>query len=220
MLNSMVKGTRGAMSVAVGLGLLVVALAADAAAFRTRFDPQFSTTFNGDFGVNLWWQGTAFITVPDACVTPLGSCSAGVTLDDYIVNFYNGDPSGSGTLLSSAVPGPAPNPTLVTFGADGVANGMDLLINLGTFTFGTGTFDADLSFATQYTGGVPVKGSTSLYLAPPCDDDEGCPALANQFAPTITWVPEPASVFLAGAALMALWLTRRRIGRVPTGWRE
>src|SRR5574337_2035968 len=100
MLYSMVKGTRAAMSVAVGLGLLVVALTADAAAFRTRFDPQFSTSFSSSYGVNLWWQGTASITVPDACVSPLGSCNSGVTLDDYAISFYNGDPSGSGTLIT------------------------------------------------------------------------------------------------------------------------
>lgn len=215
--NSIFRQARPFLLLSALTALSALTTTAQAAAFRTTWDPVFSDAFTALVGVSVGWRGTADISVDDGCVAssttvsfPAGCGTA--TLDSYELEFYDTVTSvllGSGSGLGPGLAGV----TAVSFDSVSIADGLDIdsAIDAGAFSFGSYffSFQASLDFG--------LSGPT-LTLTENCEyyDDvsSGCRSFVNdseKYAPTVTWeaVPTPASLPLFGIGLVALVLMRR-----------
>ena len=194
---------------------------AQAAAFRTTWDPLFDSSFSAVLG----WRGSAVIDVDDACVgsstivdfpdpAPSPSCGT-ATLESYELIFYDvgGPPMNELASLMGSAPLPN-NITAVSFDAMSIADGftLDAEINAGVFIFGSTSYQAFLDFHLPVTGSS--LGAPSLRLRDYCGDDVGCDSFYNDSQgspPIVAWsrAPAPASLALFGIGLAALGLMRR-----------
>lgn len=217
MRNSILRQARPFLLLSALTALSALTTNAQAAAFRTTWDPVFNDSFSTLVGVSVGWRGTADITVDDGCVASSaivsfpGGCGT-ATLDSYELEFYDVITDiilGTGTG-SSGLPGVSK----VSFDAMSIADGLEIgsAIDVGAFSFGSysNSFDAFLDFGLD---------GPSLTLVENCyyiDDvgSSGCASFVNDseiYPPTVTWeaIPTPASLPLFGIGLFALVLMRR-----------
>jgi hypothetical protein len=81
-----------------------VGVAANAAVFVKRWDPEFNSTFSGLIGTQVGWSGEAFISIADDCLSPAGTSWVGgtacseATLDHGTLRFYDMMPGGADLL--------------------------------------------------------------------------------------------------------------------------
>ena len=234
MLPKLACNCRHIGTIAIALILGAISTSSNAAAFRTRWDPQFSLAFSAFVGETVFWEGLADITVPNAGTSGCldandvfavpSQCSA--TLDLVTVSFYN-----TSNSVVGQIEWPFPNPitsTLTQLSAwGGDVNGMTLATPLtGIASILSSDYFVNLSFGLGTVGETPTAGlpfltlqnwngegtSGPIYQSYP--NDQSClTEVTLSCVPRVEWtrIPEPSSLALIGAALMMLVLARRRI---------
>ncbi|MBU6259750.1 MAG: PEP-CTERM sorting domain-containing protein [Burkholderiales bacterium] len=211
--NSKIRGAWRGLILAAGLAAFVPAQAAIVVGV---WDPTYGAPFP-----NLGWSGNVKLYAPNSCV----SLAAGMYNNDGLscalisvvsaqVDFWNtANPSltletlnfSSDVSISSfAVDGAG---TVTAFGSSIIGTELSTLALAGNDYFGLG-FDivANQTQASLYyrsAAGVPV-GPPPLYGF---DGVSGTPGVV-----ALTQIPEPGSIALVGAALLALGAARRRRG--------
>lgn len=204
---------RLAITAATAVVLTAVATSAQSAVFRVRFDPLFNAAFSVAVGQNVGWSGSASITVDAGCLVPntiqtvgVGGCAA-ASLDGGTLFFYDTVPANSiGDIVWAGL---FPAPLQLSIDALGNVDGMDFAVaplNGNTLGFGwPDVYDVALDFTIP---GGPVLTLSNDVLETSYTSGEG----GEAFQPVVIWtrIPEPASLALAGTALLALAMLRRR----------
>ena len=176
-------------------------LPAQAAFYKTVWDPLFNTSFSPTVG----WRGEAVITVADGCLVVGPPQNVGTppctsaSLNSATLFFYNGTPTnplGSVSTWTS----PLYAPSQLSIDSFGDIDGMTLSGTLTSNTALFGGYDIELTFA--------LTGPTLRLI------NQSTPSLFydSQFAVKQDWqrIPEPGSLLLVGIALAALAFTARR----------
>lgn len=200
-------------------GLVLAAMLsgpATAAVYVGNWDPPFGSPFAADLG----WRGTADYFVPDFCelagtgsVDNATACSGGAVVTSAKVEFYDTDVPG--TPIQTMIFTPASLSVATLYYLAGQLDQLDTsfsnFLPADTPLSAYGVDVAHTTFALQFTSSGP-----RLHFET-CVPGFDCVSGANDataFPPdfTITRVPEPASIALAGFALAGLAAVRRRRG--------
>jgi hypothetical protein len=222
--------------IAGSLSLLSVG-AADGAAFRVGFDPQFEAS--GTLA-NLGFEGTGDLTIDDGCfnstgefVPGTGSCGSAfftsLTLQLYDVA------DGPGTILETLTYAP-PNQAVGGVVSHVIVDPPGDLVGIDTLFFGpllasaidgtTGPppLPEDSHISIEFLANfhaVPFSVNPNVVLNICDTTDDNCTLSTGQATVTFTRlaeaVPEPASTLLALTALGALGWVQRRRGRRGRG---
>lgn len=204
---------------AVACALSLVTGAADAAVYTGVWDPVYGAPFT-----NLGWRGTATFAVPDSC-EPSGTadisntlnCGGAASLTSAAVEFYDASSTGQATLDTLTF-----NPASMLIGTLRYVNG-----NLDQLT----TSSSNAVYAGANLSAFAVTPSVAFFLSfdlggphlswLDCSNEKNeCLRGTNSFAPqfSISRVPEPGSLWLAGlAGLAAVFLRGARRLPVKTG---
>ena len=217
----------------VGAAVFVAAMlggaeSARAAIYRGNWDPAYGAPFT-----DLGWKGTATFFIPDAClsgtalVANSAACSSnGMKMLGANVSFYNAtlDPLGLNILETLTYSPPAPyvySMQVTNSVLTGINTGFSDPAIASSSIAGSGFYSFDLKFYVTRTG----TGSVQLFHSPIGMDptcaydypgslnyDPRCGFNDPGNAPTLTLtlVPEPATVALVLAGLVAIGLTVRR----------